>query len=87
MMRPMEEFEKDFINTTVVIGTGAFGSVMLVKDQGGELYAAKFLKTKPKKRRIYAQREYEILKDLDHPRVVNLVDAFMGDDLVVLVMD
>ncbi|KAM3968487.1 myosin light chain kinase, smooth muscle-like [Aphomia sociella] len=86
-LKEMEEFDSFFINTGDLIGCGAFGSVSLVQDRRGEYYAAKVLKTRTQKKRDTAQREYEMMKELKHPKLVELIDAFVAKDSFILVMD
>ncbi|XP_064293081.1 uncharacterized protein LOC128683315 isoform X2 [Plodia interpunctella] len=86
-LKDMKDFDSCFTNTGVVIGSGAFGSVMLVHDSAGEFFAAKFLKTRTQKKRDTAQREYDMMKALRHPKLVELVDAFFTKESFVLVMD
>ncbi|XP_031767470.2 uncharacterized protein LOC113519810 isoform X2 [Galleria mellonella] len=86
-VKEMEEFDSLFTRTSALIGCGAFGSVALVMDKQGDYYAAKTLKTRTQKKRDTAQREYEIMKELKHPKLVQLIDAFVAKDTFILVMD
>ncbi|XP_060809710.1 titin [Amyelois transitella] len=88
-LKEMASFDSCFLNTGHVIGSGAFGSVVLVLDKSPpqQFYAAKFLKTRIQKKRERAQREYDIMKELNHAKVVELIDAFVADGSFVFVMD
>ncbi|XP_039763638.1 uncharacterized protein LOC120636287 isoform X2 [Pararge aegeria] len=86
-LKPMEEFNSMFTKTGDLIGCGAFGSVVLVRDKEGELYAAKILKTRTQKKRDTAIREYEMMKSLRHPKLVELYSTFTAKESFILVMD
>ncbi|XP_047544108.1 uncharacterized protein LOC125076163 [Vanessa atalanta] len=86
-LRPMEDFEAMFTKTGDIIGCGAFGSVVLVHDNKGEFYAAKILKTRTQKKRDTAIREYEMMRRLQHPKLVELYDSFSARESFILVMD
>ncbi|XP_050361323.1 uncharacterized protein LOC126780714 [Nymphalis io] len=86
-LRPMEDFEAKFTKTGDIIGCGAFGSVVLVHDNNGEFYAAKILKTRTQKKRDTALREYEMMRRLQHPKLVELYDTFTARESFILVMD
>lgn len=83
----MEEFETMFTRTGDVIGCGAFGSVVLVRDTNGEFYAAKILKTRTQKKRDTAMREYETMRNLHHSKLVKLYQTFLSRDSFILIMD
>lgn len=83
----MEDFEKAYTKTGSLIGCGAFGSVVLVKGTDGEYYAAKVLKTRTQKKRELGIREYEMMKQLRHPKLIHLFGAYISKDSFVLVMD
>ncbi len=54
------------------------------------LYAGKVVRVGGKVReevRQRAERELDLLRELVHPRVVTLVDAFNNEDRIVLVME
>ncbi|CAH2103685.1 unnamed protein product [Euphydryas editha] len=86
-LRPMEEFDAIFKKTGDIIGNGAFGSVILVYDDKGEFYAAKILKTRTQKKRDAALREYEMMRRMQHPKLVELYDSFSARESFILVMD
>lgn len=76
-----------FTKTGDIIGCGAFGSVVLVRDMKGEYYAAKILKTRTQKKRDTAMREYEMMKSLRHSKLVELHSTFTAKESFILVMD
>ncbi|XP_032526663.1 muscle M-line assembly protein unc-89-like isoform X2 [Danaus plexippus] len=86
-LQTMEDFEKAYTKTGSLIGCGAFGSVVLVKGTDGEYYAAKVLKTRTQKKRELGIREYEMMKQLRHPKLIHLFGAYISKDSFVLVMD
>ncbi|XP_059055179.1 twitchin-like [Achroia grisella] len=86
-VKEMEEFESFYTKTDHLIGSGGFGSVSLVKDKRGAYYAAKVQKTKTQMRRETAFKEYEIMRVLKHPKIVELIDAFVAKDSLILVMN
>ncbi|XP_022662812.1 myosin light chain kinase family member 4-like isoform X2 [Varroa jacobsoni] len=59
------------------LGRGKFGVVHLcVEKTTGKNLAAKFIKTQRKEDRVDVQREVEIMQKLQHPRLLQLYDAF-----------
>ena len=86
-LKPMEEFEDMFTKTGDVIGCGAFGSVVLVQDNKEQFFAAKILKTRTQKKRDTAVREYEMMRKLCHPKLVQLYHTFSSRDSFILIMD
>ncbi|CAG5003253.1 unnamed protein product [Parnassius apollo] len=86
-LKEMKLFDHSYRKTDNLIGSGAFGSVVLVKDKRGKYYAAKILKTRTQKKRDNALREFDIMKQLTHPKVVELIEAFSSKDTFVLVMN
>lgn len=86
-LKPMELFDKEYDKTGDIIGCGAFGSVSLVKGAAGQYLAAKILKTRTQKKRDTALREYEMMKKLKHPKLVELIDSYVAKDMFVFVMD
>lgn len=74
-----------------LIGEGAFGKVILVKNcLDSKLYAMKVISKKllKKKNHIsYMKSERDILTKIDHPFVVSLWFAFQSEKKIFLVMD
>ncbi|XP_038216457.1 uncharacterized protein LOC119835604 isoform X2 [Zerene cesonia] len=83
----MELFSQQYCETGDTIGRGAFGQVVLIKNESNQYYAAKTMRTILQKRRDAARREFELLKSLQHPKLVKLHMAFSTKDDFVLVMD
>jgi p70 ribosomal S6 kinase len=74
-----------------LIGEGAFGKVLLVKNKLNErIYAMKTISKKLLKKKnhiLYMKSEREILTKVDHPFVVPLRFAFQTEKRLFLVMD
>lgn len=50
--------------------------------------AAKFIKTLSKQDRVDVEREVDIMRSLQHPRLLQLYDAFdNGDNQMTLIME
>ncbi|CAK1553970.1 unnamed protein product [Leptosia nina] len=85
---PMEDYPQLFTETGNDLGRGAFGLVVLVRDNiAGKYYAAKKIKTLLERRRKKAVKEYELLKALEHPKLVKVHLAFTDKQSVILIMD
>jgi len=72
------------------IGKGNFATVKKVKHrETGEKFAVKVLykKKMSEKDKLNIQSEIEILKQLDHPNIVKLVDVFEDEKHWCLVME
>ncbi|OQR69579.1 myosin light chain kinase [Tropilaelaps mercedesae] len=68
---------KALYNLSEELGRGKFGVVYAcVENATGKSLAAKFIKTQRKEDRIDVQREVEIMQKLQHPRLLQLYDAF-----------
>ena len=82
---------KDSFSSIKVIGTGSYGTVMLVKKKDtGKLYAMKVLKKKQirlKKQVKNTWAERKILERICHPFIVKLNYAFHTDKKLFLVLD
>ena len=74
-----------------LIGEGAFGKVLLVKNRlDKELYAMKVISKKLLKKKnnvLYMRSERDILTKIQHPFIVSLHFAFQSESKVFLVMD
>ncbi|CAG4977767.1 unnamed protein product [Colias eurytheme] len=86
-IQKMELFSQQYRETGDTIGRGAFGQVVLIRNEGRQYYAAKTMRTILQKRRDSARREFELLKSLQHPKLVKLYMAYSTKDNFVLVMD
>jgi calcium/calmodulin-dependent protein kinase I len=72
-----------------VLGTGAFSQVRLAesKDRPGTLYAIKVIDKKALKgKEDSLENEIKVLRRLDHPNVVKLLEAYESKLSVYLVM-
>lgn len=69
------------------LGEGAFGKVYLVSKNGGDQYAMKVidLRTSPQDEKDLAVKEAQLLKQLDHPHVLNYTDSFEKDGALCIV--
>jgi len=73
-----------------VLGTGAFSQVRLAesKDEPGTLYAIKVIDKKALKgKEDSLENEIRVLRRLDHPNVVKLLEAYESKSAVYLVME
>lgn len=77
--------------TTKTLGTGAFGTVKLAKKKNSEtLYAIKSIsKQSILRSQMGAQvkKEISIMKDLDHPNIVQIFEVLMSTEYLYIVMD
>ena len=73
------------------LGTGAFGTVKLAKKKNSEtLYAIKSIsKQSILRSQMGAQvkKEISIMKDLDHPNIVQIFEVLMSTEYLYIVMD
>ena len=72
------------------LGKGSFATVKLAKFRAtGERFAVKVLSKKKMsdEDKIMMQTEIEILKKIDHPNIVKLIDVFEDDRFWCLVME
>jgi serum/glucocorticoid-regulated kinase 2 len=75
-----------------VLGKGSFGKVMLVKKKGGDgtLFAMKTLRKAALIKRnqlLHTATERNILQNIQHPFLVNLIYAFQSEDKLYMVLD
>lgn len=68
--------ERFFYRPIKVIGKGAFGVVYCSKGRNGELVAVKKVRLNPH----YKNRELDILRELDHPNCIKLLDEFKTNE-------
>lgn len=80
----------DYI-TSKTLGTGAFGQVVLAKKKHSEtLYAIKSISKQSILRSqmgSQVKKEICILKDLDHPNIVQIYEVLMSTEFLYIVMD
>ena len=73
------------------IGTGGFGTVKLYKHRiSSKLVAIKFIKTKRLARPELVSRAYkeiQLLRDLSHPNIVELIDVFQISNQICFIME
>ncbi|CAH8555612.1 unnamed protein product [Heterobilharzia americana] len=76
------------------LGEGQFANVFLAQDnnRNGQLVAIKKVKAGPRwvladGMNLSAIREIKILKEMDHPNVLSLLDVFSQDRCICLVFD
>lgn len=81
---------KEFYKIEVTIGRGTFGTVKRAKNrETGERVAVKVLSKKKmnKDDMDAAQLEIDILKRVDHPNIIKLIDTFEDDRHYCIVME
>lgn len=77
--------------TTRTLGTGAFGTVALAKKKNSDTFYA--IKSISKQNILRSQmgeqvkKEISIMKDLDHPNIVRIIEVLMSTDYLYIVMD
>jgi len=70
------------------LGRGKFGEVKKCREKSTEhLLAAKFIQISKEQDRLEAHNEIEIMKALQHPRLLQLYDAFETKTSICLVME
>ncbi|KAI5640950.1 protein kinase domain-containing protein [Phthorimaea operculella] len=84
---PIEEFKENYTTIGDTLGIGAYGAVYLVRSREGSFLAAKVVKTRTEKRRDTTRREIEILKRLNHKRIVRLHAFYTSREQMVMIMD
>ncbi|CAB3377596.1 Hypothetical predicted protein [Cloeon dipterum] len=79
---------KEFYDLQTEVGRGKFGTVYKCKEKATGLeLAAKFVLTPRKEDRRNVEREVEIMKCLQHPRLIQLYDAFDNGKTMCLVLE
>ncbi|XP_032938884.1 death-associated protein kinase 2-like isoform X3 [Catharus ustulatus] len=91
---PSPENVEDMYELLEKLGSGHFGVVRLCRERStGNFYAAKFVKTRRcwgsrlGLQRAQVEREVAILRQLDHPNIMQLHDLFASRAEVVLVLE
>ncbi|KAF5307308.1 hypothetical protein FQR65_LT07024 [Abscondita terminalis] len=79
---------KEFYDLTVEIGRGKFGTVFkcLEKTTGLQL-AAKFIGIAKKEDRKNVEREVDIMRSLQHPRLLQIYDAFENGKMMTVILE
>ena len=75
-----------------VLGKGSFGKVMMVRKKGGDgtLFAMKTLRKAAlinRNQQLPTATERNILQNIQHPFLVNLIYAFQTEDKLYMVLD
>ncbi|XP_063237985.1 myosin light chain kinase, smooth muscle-like [Bacillus rossius redtenbacheri] len=79
---------KDFFDLQSEIGRGKFGTVYrCTEKQSGLQLAAKFVPTARREDRRNVEREVDLMRTLQHPRLIQLYDAFDNGKMMVLVLE
>lgn len=79
---------KDIYEFIDVLGEGQFGVVYLarLRCNNDKLFAVKALKKTPQNESFF-QKEVSILRDLDHPFIIRLLEVFISSEYLFMVMD
>nr|XP_024215514.1 LOW QUALITY PROTEIN: probable serine/threonine-protein kinase fhkE [Halyomorpha halys] len=79
---------KQFYDLEGEIGRGKFGTVYKCREKGTNLVlAAKFVGIARRQDRRNVEREVEIMRTLQHPRLIQLYDAFETDNVMCVVLE
>jgi len=73
-----------------ILGEGAYGTVYKAVDIVSNKYVAIKYQSKvvlTEKDLYYSRREAQVLKKLDHPNIVKLIESFEDDTAFILVME
>jgi myosin-light-chain kinase len=76
------------VRSTRVAFRGKFGEVKKCREKSTEhLLAAKFIQISKEQDRIEAHNEIEVMKALQHPRLLQLYDAFESKGTICLILE
>ncbi|CAG2067305.1 unnamed protein product, partial [Timema podura] len=79
---------KDLFLLQTEIGRGKFGTVYRCQEHStGLQLAAKFVSTSRREDRRNVEREIDIMRALQHPRLIQLYDAFDNGKVMVLILE
>nr|CAD7574627.1 unnamed protein product [Timema californicum] len=79
---------KDLFLLQTEIGRGKFGTVYRCQEHStGLQLAAKFVSTSRREDRRNVEREIDIMRALQHPRLIQLYDAFDNGKMMVLILE
>eukprot|EP00579_Thalassiosira_antarctica_P016349 CAMPEP_0201946586 /NCGR_PEP_ID=MMETSP0903-20130614/54496_1 /ASSEMBLY_ACC=CAM_ASM_000552 /TAXON_ID=420261 /ORGANISM="Thalassiosira antarctica, Strain CCMP982" /LENGTH=390 /DNA_ID=CAMNT_0048489689 /DNA_START=295 /DNA_END=1462 /DNA_ORIENTATION=- len=71
-----------------IIGTGNYGCVReCLRRSTGQKYAVKTIEKSKVTRRDHIQREIQLLRSIDHPGIMKMVDCYEDDDYVHIVTE
>ncbi len=72
----------------IILFRGKFGEVKKCREKSTKhLLAAKFIRVNKEQDRVEAFNEIEIMKALQHPRLLQLYDAFETKAAICLIME
>nr|XP_018898020.1 PREDICTED: striated muscle-specific serine/threonine-protein kinase-like [Bemisia tabaci] len=79
---------KQFYELQSEIGRGKFGTVYKCKEKAtGLALAAKFVAVGRRQDRKNVEREVEIMRELQHPRLIQIYDAFESSNVMCVVLE
>uniref|UniRef100_A0A8D8RG45 Myosin light chain kinase, smooth muscle n=2 Tax=Cacopsylla melanoneura TaxID=428564 RepID=A0A8D8RG45_9HEMI len=79
---------KEFYDLQSEIGRGKFGTVYRCKEKAtGMTLAAKFVGIAKRNDRRNVEREVEIMRELQHPRLIQIYDAFESSNVMCVVLE
>lgn len=79
---------KELYDLETEIGRGKFGTVYKCKEKtSGLQLAAKFVSIPKKEDRRNVEREVEIMRELQHPRLIQLYDAFENGKMMYVILE
>ncbi|XP_028141265.1 myosin light chain kinase, smooth muscle [Diabrotica virgifera virgifera] len=79
---------KDFYTLEEEIGRGKFGTVYRCKEKStGLCLAAKFIGCPKKEDRRNVEREIDIMRSLQHPRLIQIYDAFENGKIMTVILE
>ncbi|KAA3682313.1 uncharacterized protein DEA37_0008978 [Paragonimus westermani] len=78
----------DYYDILEELGSGAFGVVHRCREKAtGNFYACKFVNTPTPQDKQTVHNEIEVMKDLNHPKLIRLHEAFEDKDEIAMVME
>lgn len=79
---------KEFYDLQKEIGRGKFGTVYKCTEKStGLKLAAKFIGISKRQDRRNAEREVEIMRELQHPRLIQMYDAYEISNIMCVVLE
>ncbi|KAG8252166.1 myosin light chain kinase, smooth muscle-like [Homalodisca vitripennis] len=86
-LEPGEQFQVRY-SVQEELGKGRYGVVHKVKDQqSGIIAAAKFVRCVKKQDRVKVQEEINIMNNLRHPKLLQLIAAFENPKDIIMIME
>ncbi|KAF8572507.1 hypothetical protein P879_00960 [Paragonimus westermani] len=78
----------DYYDILEELGSGAFGVVHRCREKAtGNFYACKFVNAPTPQDKQTVHNEIEVMKDLNHPKLIRLHEAFEDKDEIAMVME